>query len=525
MQVRIAFRSGAHKREWSSRVAWPTFGPDGVPVPRWIASGSLPVSTRSPAGALALALPLVLMALPVRAESAHAALEQLLHAPALRGARVGVAVADLDNGDVLLERASARPMVPASNQKLLVAAAALLHWGPAHRFVTRVLVERPAGAGGVLDGPLWLVGSGDPSLLSESLWKLAEELRLRGVREIRGGIAVDASYFDGRRTHGDWEPLSSRAYHAPTSAFAANYSSFRIDVSAANQTGGLASVSLAPNVGYFRVRSDARTIATDAPLQVELAPLPDGSGETVRVRGAIARDGEPKTYWRAVSQPERYAVAILASQLRTQGIRVSGAVRFASAPEDAHELLRFEGEPVGQIVQRLNKFSNNFIAEQLTKLLGAERVGVPGTWESGTRAVRELLRERDLIDEGTVVADGSGLSPRNRVSPASLVRVILAAARDLESGPEFLASLPLGGLDGTLEDRMGDARITLRGKTGHLRRVSALSGVMMAREGRRLAFSVMINGGRGGREAVDVAIDDFVAALAVADFAPTGGPP
>jgi len=459
---------------------------------------------------VALAAPMAVWAL----DGSEAALGDLLKTRSLRGARVGIAVADLETGEILLEQQASRPMVPASNQKLLTAAAALRHWGPTHRFATPILIEAPLGPDGVVEGPLWIVGRGDPSLVSESLWKLAEELYLLGLREVRGGIAVDLSFFDGQTTHPDWEPVSSRAYHARVSAFAANYSSFRIEVAAATEPGQPAIVSFAPNVPYFRVRTRAPTIARKAPLLVDVDRLPDGSGETIRVSGAVALGSKPETYWRSVSLPERYAVSILKSQLQAQGVRVSGPVRFGKAPTDAVELMRFEGASVGEIVQRLNKFSNNFIAEQLIKLLGAERGGAPGSWQQGTDSVRELLLASGAIDKGTVIADGSGLSPRNRVSPASLVRVILQAATDFESGPEFMSSLPLGGLDGTLEDRMNGGPIALRGKTGHLRHVASLSGLMSRDDGHRLAFSIMINGGRGGREEVDDAIDAFVTQIA-----------
>ena len=205
------------------------------------------------------------------------ALQGLLRHRALRGARISVLVSELESGSVVLERDSRRSMIPASNQKLFVAAAALDYWGPAHRFETPVRVDGPIDESGVLHGRLWVVGRGDPSLVSESLWKLAEQVRLLGIRQIRGGLGVDTSYFDAVATHPDWAPLSRRAYEAPTGAFAANYSSFRIDVTPAREPGGLAKVAVAPDVSYFRVDSDAVSLEHGGHLQLALEPLPDGS--------------------------------------------------------------------------------------------------------------------------------------------------------------------------------------------------------------------------------------------------------
>ena len=447
------------------------------------------------------------------ADAPERATRRLLRDPALRGARVGVSIVDLASGRPVFERESHRLMVPASNLKLLVGAAALRQWGPTYRFETPVLAEAGPDANGVIEGPLWIIGRGDPSLVSESLWKMAEEIRLLGVREIRGGIAVDGSHFDRLRTHPDWEPVTRRAYEAPTSAFAVNYSSFRIEVSGAPEAGGKARLQTAPRVTYFRTRSDALTLASGDVMELEIGRLPDGTGEHVVVRGVFPLGDEPRTFWRSVELPELYAASVLRAQLESQGVRVSGPIRFGPAPAGARELLRFEGEPVARIVQLLNKWSNNFVAEQLTKLLGAERHGGPARWETGRQALAEFLEQIGVGRDQAVISDGSGLSARNRISPAALVAVLRAGATDPASGPEFLASLPLGGLDGTLEDRMQEVTQPVRGKTGHLRHVSSLTGILPGTDGRTLVFSVLVNGARGGPLDVDAALDAFVARL------------
>jgi D-alanyl-D-alanine carboxypeptidase/D-alanyl-D-alanine-endopeptidase (penicillin-binding protein 4) len=449
---------------------------------------------------------------PARAEAA-APLADLLAHRALRGASVGVAVRDLSTGELLFERDATRPLIPASNQKLMLAAAALAHWGPSHRFETPVLVDGPIDRKGVLDGTLWLVGSGDPSLVSERLWKLAEEIRLQGVIEIRGGLGIDTTHFDGSRFHADWQPVSARAYHAPTSAFAANYSSFRIDVGPAPVPGLPATLRVAPAVPYFRLRSQAKTLARAGRLELDIQPLADGSSELVRTRGSFSMAAQPRTYWRSVRFPELYAASVLRAQLEAQGVHVIGSTRLGRVPESATELFRFSGATIGEIVRLLNKYSNNFVAEQLFKALGAEVDGPPGTWEKGARAVHAYLASIGVPNEEVVVADGSGLSARNRVPAAVLVRVIRDSAARFAYGPEFMASLPIGGRDGTLEDRL-EPTTPVRGKTGHLNHVGSLSGILSGAGNRALAFAVLVNGARGSAEEVDGAIDAFVERLA-----------
>jgi D-alanyl-D-alanine carboxypeptidase/D-alanyl-D-alanine-endopeptidase (penicillin-binding protein 4) len=441
------------------------------------------------------------------------ALDALVHAPALRGARVGVVVEELDSGKRLLSHDADDAFVPASNQKVLIAAASLAHWGPSHRFETPILLEGDL-SNGVLDGTLWVVGQGDPSLVSESFWKLAEEIRLRGIREIRGGIGVDTTHFDGAYFHPDWEPISSRAYFAPTSAFSVNYSSFRIDVAPGSRVGEPAQVRLAPAVPYFRTLPQAQTLRGGGNLALDVDVLPDGTGESVRVTGSVSADREPVTYWRAVALPERYAAALLRAQLEAHGIAVGSRVRFAPAPPGARELLRFAGEPLALQVRLLDKYSNNFVAEQLTKLLGADVYGAPASWEKGVKALGDHLRKIGALGAATVIADGSGLSPRNRIAPATLAAVIRDSAKSFAYGPEFLSSLPIAGRDGTLETRMDDFGPTVRAKTGHLQRVASLSGVVPTAAGGLRVFSLLINGARGNSLDVDAAVDAFVEKLA-----------
>jgi D-alanyl-D-alanine carboxypeptidase/D-alanyl-D-alanine-endopeptidase (penicillin-binding protein 4) len=465
--------------------------------------------------ALALSLALWTAIAPfARAEDGRGAqaLAALLANRALRGAHVGVEVSDLETGTRLVARDADLPLVPASNQKLIVASAALARWGPAHHFETPLHTEGTLDPSGVLEGTLWVVGRGDPSLVSEVLWRMAEEVRLRGISEIRGGIAVDVSYFDGERFHPDWGPISGRAYQAPVGAFAANYSSFRVDVSPARQRGDPALLRVAPAASYLRIASDARSLPRADRLVIDLQPLPDGSGELVRARGTFPLGADARTFWRSVRFPELYAASILRAHLEAQGVTVRGATRIGSLPPGTRQLLRFQGESLGRLVRDLNKFSNNFIAEQLTKILGAEASGAPGSWREGALALEAHLRSIGLATDALVIADGSGLSPRNRVPASALVSVLRSATRRFDYGPEFLASLPIGGLDGTLQRRL-DASTPLRGKTGHLSHVGSLSGVVADDGGRRLAFAVLVNGARGGGFSVDAAIDDFLVRL------------
>ncbi|HXZ86195.1 MAG TPA: D-alanyl-D-alanine carboxypeptidase/D-alanyl-D-alanine-endopeptidase, partial [Myxococcota bacterium] len=297
--------------------------------------------------AWAVALALVVPASARAGSVEEAALRALLADPRLRGASAGALVADLWTGETLAAHEPERVLVPASNQKILTSVAALEHWGPTHRFATPLYAAGVTD--GVVDGPLWVEGHGDPSLVSERLWSLAEELRLRGVRAIPDGIAIDASFFGGAAQHPDWYPLSQRAYEAPTAAFAANYSTFRVEVSPANAPGGLARLEIAPRADYFQARAEARTVPGLGRLMLGITQLADASGERVYTSGSVAANSAPDSFWRSVALPERYAASVLRLQLEAQGIHVGPGLQFGARPPEDPELLSFPGAPLSEL--------------------------------------------------------------------------------------------------------------------------------------------------------------------------------
>jgi D-alanyl-D-alanine carboxypeptidase/D-alanyl-D-alanine-endopeptidase (penicillin-binding protein 4) len=462
-----------------------------------------------------LAIALAIAARPVTALDAEASLrarlETSLDARALRGARVAVRV-ETESGRVLYERGGDVALVPASNQKILTSLAALRAFGPAHRFRTELLGDRQPDARGEV-GVLYVRGGGDPALTSEDLWRLAADLRRAGVQRVASGIVLDDTLFDAERWHPTWGADSPRAYAAPISALAVNYGAYAVVVSPAETAGDAPSVRVDPPLPYLHVANRARTGPARGrqSLQVERRALPDG--EEIGVTGAVALGGEPLTLNRSVLDPTRYAGAALRAQLESVGISVSGETRLARVPPDAVRLLSFEGAPLSDVVRRFMKYSNNQIGESLVKALGARQSGGTGTWANGMAALRAELAAAGLPMAGTTLVDGSGLSPENRVTPKLLVAALRSARASFDYGPEFEASLPIAGTDGTLERRAEASRARIRAKTGLLTRVTSLSGYARAADGERLVFAILVNGYRGGAYGAMRAVDGIAAAL------------
>lgn len=441
-----------------------------------------------------------------------AALDSALGARGLRGARVAALVVEATGGQVLFERNADQPMVPASNLKVLTALAALETFRPSHRFTTRVLADASPDAEGAVDW-LYLEGGGDPTLTSESWWRLAADLRLRGLRKVRSGLVYDDSAFDDVRWHPSWGRVSSRAYYAPVGALSANYGAFTVEVLPGRAPGDPVQVVLDPPVESLRLVNHARTAEPGTRTSLRIERVGAGDAEEVRVSGSAPAGGKSRRFYRSVRNPARYAASLARLQLAANGIPIGPAQLPGAVPADATELLAFEGRRLGEVVRLLVKYSNNAIAESLVKALGLARYGAPGSWTNGTAAMRERLATLGLDPASFTLVDGSGLSTHNRVTSRILVQALQKARSSFAVGPELVAALPIAARDGTLEKRADAAGERVRAKTGLLDRVTGLSGYAELSDGTDVVFSILVNGYRAGDDAAMDAVDGFVAAL------------
>ncbi len=427
--------------------------------------------------------------------------------PGLRGASVGALVVRADNGQIVFDRGADQLLIPASNLKVLTALAALSLFGPAHRFTTRLYADAPADpSGGV--GALAVRGGGDPALTSEEWWRLAADLRQRGIRHVRGDVIFDDGYFDQQRWNPTWDGVSARAFHAPVGALNANFGAFAVVVRPTRGAGARPTILVDPPVPYFEIVD--RMQAGGAPLDVSREAA--GARDRVVVSGTAPARNDSEPFERSVSDPARYAAAVFRMQLAAAGITVDGQDRFATVPSNFVEIMAFDGKPLAEIVRLLMKFSNNNIAEMLVKNIGATTSGTQGSWPAGIAGVRAQLTTLGIDPAGFQTVDGSGLSQADRVTPRTLVTALRIAQGSFAFGPEFMSALPIAGRDGTLAHRAAAAD-AVRAKTGMLRGAAGLSGYARSRDGTPLVFSVLVNGLTRGEADAIAALDGFAAAL------------
>jgi D-alanyl-D-alanine carboxypeptidase/D-alanyl-D-alanine-endopeptidase (penicillin-binding protein 4) len=419
----------------------------------------------------------------------------------LPGARIGIAVADLATDRIVYQRDADGLYNTASNTKLITAAAALALLGPDFRYYTALYGAEPDRKG-VVDGDLYIRGRGDPSLGTGELYQLVRELRQNGVRKITGGIKVDANYFDSRDLppHFEEKPKDPSPYRAPIGATSLNFNAVSLAVLPAASGKGRCTVRLDPPSDYIQIDSRVDTVKRGRTrIRVE-SETTEGTMRFV-VRGQLRIDDGVKTYRRRVADPVLYLGGALRVALAASGIELEDKkIGTGEVPRSTTALAWRVSEPLAVLVRGLGKYSNNFVAEMMLKTVGAEKRADktrPASWEDGLGTVRRWLVDRiGWAADGFYYGNGSGLYASNRFSPRQIVRLLSVGYRDFRWGPDLVASLSIGGVDGTISRRMahGPAAGLVRAKTGTLDGVSTLSGYV-ATDGRApLAFAIFVNG-------------------------------
>lgn len=400
---------------------------------------------------------------------------------------------------------------PASTMKLLTTWAALQGLTPAYSWKTEVYALGPI-EDGVLEGDLLLRGYGDPYLVSEEYWKLISAVRQSGVRRIEGDLVIDSSYFAlPEEARGDFDGQPDRVYNLPPSALLVNFNAVRFEFSqGADGVEVLADPQL-PNVDIDNRLGLANTgcggYQRGVALNVVDAQAPR---DRVMLEGRFPTGCDLYAMTRTVLEPESYAFGLFDVYWRQLGGDLTGRWRIGSLPPGlvpvdpqtgvadptASEALVHvhRSRPLGDVVRLVNKFSSNVMTRHLQLTLGAERFGGPATEANGDAAIREILTRFAIPVDGLVIDNPSGLSRTARIS-ARQMGSLLVTAWDAPYMPEFVSSLGLSGLDGTVRGRFVDtpAAGRMHLKTGTMDDVSAIAGYVQAADGRRYAVVVFVN--------------------------------
>jgi D-alanyl-D-alanine carboxypeptidase/D-alanyl-D-alanine-endopeptidase (penicillin-binding protein 4) len=413
-------------------------------------------------------------------------IDEVLNDILLKYATCGVYIVSLNTGQILYEKNSSKLLLPASNMKLITAFAALKTLGPSYKFETHFYIDSV--------GNLYIKGYGDPTLSYKDLLLVGERLKAKGLKEVEN-VVVDDFFFDSLRLGPGWMwDEGPYPYTARIGALSLSGNVVEVWVRPGDREGNKVRVSLIPPTKCIDLEINAITLPEDSVGEIIVDRIFDEKNVII-VEGGIPFLSPPKVFYRNIEEPALYTGSVFKEILEMEGICVKGIVLRDSVPDFSELLYIHRSPPLSEIVMELNKVSSNFIAEQILKTLGAIVFGPPGTWEKGRKVILNFLQEMGLDSLSTRIVDGSGLSRYNLLSAAHIVDILVKAAKDFTVFPEFTASLPIGGIDGTLSLRMQDTllRGKVRAKTGTLWGVSSLSGYVESRNNDIIVFSILIN--------------------------------
>ena len=393
----------------------------------------------------------------------------------------------------LISHNANKSMNPASVMKLVTTNAALDLLTPAYRWKTEFYRDGEV-INGVLIGDLIIKGNGDPSFKAQDFWRLLMAVQQAGITKITGNLIIDKSFFVSVDHKKSFDNDPWRAYNALPSAFLVNgrNTSFKFEVAdkavKINQEFALPEIQIVNNM----VLSQGACGDWRGQMRYEIGVNDNKS--VVIFNGSFSPDCGEKYLELIVFNDEQYAFYMFKKIWRELGGTFNGQLKTKSVPNSAIKITEHLSEPLGYVVRDINKWSNNLMARQLLLTLAAQMRGLPATETNGATVIKDWLNNKQINATELVVENGSGLSRLERINAQHLGQ-LLVNAYNSPIMPEFIASLPILGVDGTTAKRLKTSSSAGRAhlKTGSLDGVNAIAGYVLNAQNKRFVVVMIIN--------------------------------
>jgi D-alanyl-D-alanine carboxypeptidase/D-alanyl-D-alanine-endopeptidase (penicillin-binding protein 4) len=420
---------------------------------------------------------------------------------ALRDAQIplegtAIVIQEIGASAPLVSHRADAAMNPASVMKLVTTFTALEALGPGFTWKTEAYVDGEL-KDGTLTGNLIFKGYGDPKITLENFWLLLREIRQKGVRDIKGDVVLDRGYFAaGSHDPGRFDEQPLRAYNVGPDALLVNFKTVRF-ILAPDIENRRVSVRAEPPLDGLVIRNTLKLTngeCGDWKGNAKAGFVTSGDKADATFSGTFALACGEQNWYVSLMHHVGYAGGLFRELWRESGGTLTGQVREGPLPPAARPIASLTSPQLAEIVRDINKFSNNVMARQLFLTLDAQVNGAPATNERAATTIRESLKRRGLNFPELVMENGAGLSRVERINALHLTQLLQAAFAS-PIMPEFISSLALSAVDGTMKRRLlgtgaaGQAHI----KTGTLDGVRALAGYVLDVNGRRWSVVAMIN--------------------------------
>lgn len=396
-----------------------------------------------------------------------------------------------NHNEVVFDLHADKKLIPASITKVVTSGAILKSMPPGFKFKTQLLLnENFKIKDGVYKGDLYLKGGGDPSFVSENMWFLVNIFARLGINKVEGDILVDDSLFDKVRfDESRQEVRVDRAYDAPVGAMSFNWNSVNIFIRP-DSSSNKPKVFIDPDISTFTVENKASQGDGDShSLAVEK------KNNKIILTGKIGKSSKEVVFYKNIQDPDIWAGENLKLFLSHRHITVTGEVKNKKSPATAELVAEYESKPIEAILADMNKFSNNYVAEMLVKNLSLNSSAV-GNMTDGMKLVNQYVEGLKLSKDSYELYNPSGLTRDNKITARFMIKILESIHNDFKIFPEFVTSLPIAGIDGTLKKRMkGEAgERWVRAKTGYLTNVVSLAGFAGLKDGQVYQFVFIFNG-------------------------------
>ncbi len=441
-------------------------------------------------------------------------IHRLIKQHRIRSSDLSLVIKDISTGHFNYALHGEIPRIPASLTKILIAGAVLNTFDPGHTFETQLLIKNKIKEG-LLQGPLYLKGFGDPSFTSEKMWYLVNELMRKQISQIQGDIIIDDSLFDSIRRDPHRLPQpTDRAYDAPIGALSFNWNAINIFLSPGPKKNAPAFIYLDPIDEPIQLINKIKTKGRRLKATIRTATLsqPSEKINLVEVSGSIPLGHKEKAYYRKINHPDLWTGANLKAFLKQRGVHVQGQIKKGQVPSDAQVVASSSGETVSELIRLMMKYSNNFIAEMLTNQLALVAGSQVGNLSDGLRVVHSHIQSLGFSSKDFITSNAAGLSRQNRLKAHSLVKLLQIYHSHFSSSYEFISSLPIAGQDGTLKNRMKSAKGQVRAKSGQLDGVIGLAGYVQTQNQGIKTFAVIYNGKKPNHKVIQF-IDQLILSL------------